>query len=147
MLNFLKVQKNDIQALMAKMSLEDVKEKLVEIIQVWAKQTEAEPKPVELQRGLARIPLRGIDVPFHSTFLRSRVKPPRPPPIKKIVRSSIDPSKLVGKYIPNVTAKPSQLTKEYLEDVYKLTNSPRIGQGLANWNKYEDPVASVGTTA
>ena len=37
--------------------------------------------------------------------------------------------------------------KMSLEDVYKLTNSPRIGQVLANWDKYEDPVASVGTTA
>ncbi|PUU81782.1 fatty acid synthase beta subunit dehydratase [Tuber borchii] len=146
-LNFLKVQKIDIQALMAKMSLEDVKEKLVEIIQECAKQTEAKPKPVELQRGLATIPLRGIDVPFHSTFLRSGVKPFRSFLMKKIVKSSIDPSKLVGKYIPNVTAKPFQLTKEYFEDVYKLTNSPRIGQVLANWDKYEDPVASVGTTA
>ena len=113
---------------MAKMSLEDVKEKLVEIIQECAKQTAAKPKPVELQRGLATIRLRGIDVPFHSTFLRSRVKPFSSFLMKKIVKSSIDPSKLVGKYIPNVTAKPFQLTKEYFEDVYKLTNSPRIGQ-------------------
>ena len=147
MLNFLKVQKIDIQALMAEMSLEDVKEKLVEIIQECAKQIEAKPKPVKLQRGLATIPLRGINVPFHSKFLRSGVKPFRSFLMKKIVKSSIDPSKLAGKYIPDVTAKPFQLTKEYSEDVYKLTNSPRIGQVLANWDKYEDPVASVGTTA
>ena len=131
---------------MAKMSLEDVKEKLVEIVQECAKQTEAKPKPVELQRGLTTIPLMGIDVPFHSTFLRSGVKPLRPF-LMKIVKSSIDPSKLVGKYIPKVTAKPFQLTKEYFKDVYKLTNSPRIGQALANWDKYKDPVASAGTTA
>lgn len=123
---------------MAKMSLEDVKEKLAEIIQECAKQTEAKPKPVELQRGLATIPLRGIDVPFHSTFLRSGVKPFRSFLMKKILKSSIDPSKLVGKYIPNVTAKPFALTKEYFEDVYKLTNSPRIGQVLKDWDKYED---------
>ena len=145
MLNFLKVQKIDIQALTAKMSLEDVKEKLVEIIQECAKQTESKPKPVELQRGLATIPLRGIDVPFHSTFLRSGVKPFRSFLMKKIVKSSIDPGKLVGKYIPNVTAKPFQLTKEYFEDVYKLTNSPRIGQVLANWDKYEDPTGAAST--
>lgn len=120
------------------MSLEDVKEKLAEIIKECAKQTEAKPKPVELQRGLATIPLRGIDVPFHSTFLRSGVKPFRSFLMKKILKSSIDPSKLVGKYIPNVTAKPFALTKEYFEDVYKLTNSPRIGQVLKDWDKYED---------
>ena len=147
MLNFLKVQKIDIQALMAKMSLEDVKEKLVEIIQECAKQTEAKPKPVKLQCGLATIPLRSIDVPFHSTFLRSAVKPFRSFLMKKILKSWIDPSKLVGKYIPNVTAKSFKLTKEYFEDVYKLANGPRIGQVLANWDKYQDPVACVGTTA
>jgi len=43
----------------------------------------------------------------------------------------------VGKYIPNVTARPFELTKEYFEDVYRLTNSPRIGAILANWEKYE----------
>lgn len=137
-LNFLKVQKIDIQTLMSKMSLEEVRERLVEIISECAKATEAKPKPLELQRGLATIPLRGIDVPFHSTFLRSGVKPFRSFLMKKIVKSSIDPSKLIGKYIPNVTAKPFQITKEYFEDVYRLTNSPRIAQVLANWDKYED---------
>jgi len=138
-LNYLKIQKIDIQALMTKMSLEDVKAKLVEIIRSAAEETETKPKPLELQRGLATIPLRGIDVPFHSTFLRSGVKPFRSFLMKKILKSSIDPNKLVGKYIPNVTAKPFQLTKEYFEDVYKLTNSPRIGNVLANWDKYEGP--------
>ncbi|PUU78407.1 fatty acid synthase beta subunit [Tuber borchii] len=136
-LNFLKVQKIDIQALMAKMSLED-------IVRECAKQTEAKPKPVELQCGLATILLRGIGVPFHSTFLRSGVKPFRIFLMKKIVKSSIGSSKLVLKYIPNVTAKPFQLTKEYFEDVYKLTNSPRIGQVLANWDKHEDPIVGLG---
>jgi fatty acid synthase subunit beta len=47
---------------------------------------------------------------------------------------------LIGKYIPNVTARPFELTKEYFEDVYRLTNSPRIGHILANWEKYQDDV-------
>ncbi|OCL04747.1 beta subunit of fatty acid synthase [Glonium stellatum] len=136
--NYLKAQKIDIQALMQSMSLEDVKAHLVEIIRECAKQTEAKPKPLELQRGFATIPLKGIDVPFHSTFLRSGVKPFRSFLLKKIHKTSIDPSKLIGKYIPNVTAKPFELTKEYFEDVYRLTNSPKIGNILANWEKYED---------
>ncbi|KAI9851557.1 MAG: beta subunit of fatty acid synthetase [Thelocarpon superellum] len=137
--NYLKTQKVDIQALTQQMSLEDVKAHLVEIIRECAKQTEAKPKPLELQRGFATIPLKGIDVPFHSTFLRSGVKPFRSFLLKKIIKTTIDPSKLVGKYIPNVTAKPFEITKEYFEEVYKLTNSPRIGHVLANWDKYEDP--------
>ncbi|KAK3715893.1 beta subunit of fatty acid synthetase [Vermiconidia calcicola] len=139
--NYLKAQKIDIQQLMQTMSLEDVKQHLTDIIKECAKQTEGKPKPIDLQRGFATIPLKGIDVPFHSTFLRSGVKPFRSFLLKKINKTSIDPSKLVGKYIPNVTAKPFELTKEYFEDVYKLTSSPRIGNILANWDKYESDEA------
>ncbi len=77
-------------------------------------------------------------MPFHSTFLRSGVKPFRSFLLKKINKTTIDPAKLIGKYIPNVTARPFALTKEYFEDVYRLTNSPRIGHVLANWEKYQD---------
>ena len=136
--NYLKAQKIDILALTQQMTLEQVKEHLREIIRACAQETESKPKPIELQRGFATIPLKGIDVPFHSTFLRSGVKPFRNFLLKKINKTSIDPNKLAGKYIPNVTAKPFELSKEYFEEVYKLTNSPRIGNILANWEKYED---------
>ncbi|KAL8382560.1 hypothetical protein RB595_006371 [Gaeumannomyces hyphopodioides] len=137
-LNFLKQQKLDIEEMKKTMKVEDVKQSLQQIIQGCAQQTEAKPKPLDLQRGFATIPLRGIDVPFHSTFLRSGVKPFRSFLLKKINKTTIDPSKLLGKYIPNVTAKPFALTKEYFEDVYRLTNSPRISAILANWEKYQD---------
>jgi fatty acid synthase subunit beta len=136
-LNYLKAQKVDIQELMQTQSLVDVKAHLVKIIKGCAKLTEAKPQPIDLERGFATIPLKGIDVPFHSTFLRSGVKPFRSFLLKKINKTTIDPSKLIGKYIPNVTAKPFEITKEYFEEVYKLTNSPRIGNVLANWDRYE----------
>jgi fatty acid synthase subunit beta len=136
--NYLKAMKIDIEQMRNEFQPEMVKEKLVEIIKACAAETESKPKPLELQRGFATIPLRGIDVPFHSTFLRSGVKPFRSFLLKKINKTTIDPAKLVGKYIPNVTAKPFALTKEYFEDVYRLTNSPKIGHVLANWEKYQD---------
>jgi fatty acid synthase subunit beta len=134
--NYLKAQQIDIQQLMQTLSLEDVKTRLVEIILKCAKQTEAKPKPLELQRGFSTIPLKGIDVPFHSTFLRSGVKPFRNFLLKKINKTTIDPSKLIGKYIPNIIARPFELTREYFEDVYRLTNSPKISNILANWDRY-----------
>ncbi|KAL8885952.1 MAG: hypothetical protein Q9215_006270 [Flavoplaca cf. flavocitrina] len=136
--NYIKSQNIDIQALTEKLSMEDMKAHLVEIIQQSAKKTTSKPQPLELERGLATIPLKGIDVPFHSTFLRSGVKPFRSFLLKKINRTTIDPSKLIGKYIPNVTAKPFEISKEYFEEVFKLTNSPRIGNVLANWEKYQE---------
>ncbi|KAF7546585.1 hypothetical protein G7Z17_g8332 [Cylindrodendrum hubeiense] len=144
--NFLKVQKVDFEEM--KSNLEEAKGHLSEIIRGCAEKTLSKPVPIELERGFATIPLRGIDVPFHSTFLRSGVKPFRSFLLKKINKTSIDPSKLVGKYIPNVTAKPFALTKEYFEDVYKLTNSPKIGAVLANWEKYvQDEAATNGADA
>jgi fatty acid synthase subunit beta len=137
-LNFLKAQRIDIEALTQTMSMEQVREHLRSIIRECAAQTLTKARPIDLQRGFATIPLRGIDVPFHSTFLRSGVKPFRNFLLKKINKTSIDPGKLVGKYIPNVTARPFELTKEYFEDVYRLTNSPRIGHIIANWDKYEN---------
>ena len=138
LLNYLKAQNIDIPALMQSMSLEDVKAHLVKIINECVKQTESKPRPIALERGFATIPLKGIDVPFHSTILRSGVKPFRSFLLKKINKTTIDPSKLIRKYIPNVTARPFEITKEYFEDVYRLTNSPRIANILANWESYEE---------
>ncbi|KAK3390340.1 acyl transferase domain-containing protein [Podospora didyma] len=145
--NYLKAMKIDIEQMRKEYSPEMVKEKLVEIIKGCATDTEAKPKPLDLQRGFATIPLKGIDVPFHSTFLRSGVKPFRSFLLKKINKTTIDPAKLVGKYIPNVTARPFALTKEYFEDVYRLTNSPKIGHVLANWDKYQEEGSSALTSA
>lgn len=135
--NYFKAQKIDIQSLMQVHSMEDVKAKLVAIIRECANRTASKPMPLQLERGTATIPLKGIDVPFHSTFLRSGVKPFRNFLLKKISQTTIDPQLLIGKYIPNLTAKPFQITREYFEEVYRLTNSPRIANVLANWQKYE----------
>ncbi|KAJ2906352.1 putative fatty acid synthase beta subunit dehydratase protein [Zalerion maritima] len=141
--NYLKQQQLNIEEMKNTLTEEDVKEQLREIIRGCMKETESKPQPLELERGFATIPLRGIDVPFHSTFLRSGVKPFRSFLLKKINKTTIDPSKLVGKYIPNVTAKPFSLTKEYFEEVYQLTNSPRIANILANWEKYQSDAADT----
>ncbi|KAI5867028.1 beta subunit of fatty acid synthase [Durotheca rogersii] len=136
--NFLKIQKVDINQFRQDLSIDEVKAHLVEIIKNCAQKTLEKPKPLELQRGFATIPLKGIDVPFHSTFLRSGVKPFRNILLKKIHKTSIDPAKLVGKYIPNVTARPFELTKEYFQNVYDLTGSPKIAQILQDWDSYQD---------
>ncbi|KAI1261032.1 fatty acid synthase beta subunit dehydratase [Xylariaceae sp. FL1019] len=141
--NFLKAQKVDISQILNNVSQEELKQQLTDIIKGSAQQTSAKPLPLELQRGFATIPLKGIDVPFHSTFLRSGVKPFRNILLKKINKTSIDPSKLVGKYIPNVTARPFELTKEYFQNVYDLTNSPKIAQILQNWESYQDDTSKV----
>jgi hypothetical protein len=39
---------------------------------------------------------------------------------------NIDPARLVGKYIPNVVARPFKLTRQLCEYVYETTASPRV---------------------
>ncbi|ORY65186.1 fatty acid synthase beta subunit dehydratase [Pseudomassariella vexata] len=143
-MNFLKAQKVDIVQLKQELRPEEVKEHLVDIIRGAAEQTEAKPTPIELQRGLATIPLRGIDVPFHSTFLRSGVKPFRNFLNSQIKVTSVDPAKLIGKYIPNVTGRPFEITKEYIESVYAKTGSPNLKAILQNWDELQGDAQPAG---
>lgn len=136
-LNLLKVQKINIDKLLNTMPVEEVKKHLSEINAEVSKKSLAKPQPIELERGFAVIPLKGISVPFHSSYLRSGVKPFKNFLIKKVPRNAVKPKSLIGKYIPNLTAKPFQITKEYFEEVYKLTGSDKIKAVLDNWDKYE----------
>eukprot|EP00741_Cyanophora_paradoxa_P008217 tig00000025_g7952.t1 len=88
---------------------------------------------IKLERGVATIPLPGIDVPFHSKLLLSGV-----PVFRELLEANfspdkIDPTMLVGRYIPNLTAKPFSLERSYFEEIDKQTDSPIIKDVLANW--------------
>ncbi|KAK9765807.1 fatty acid synthase alpha subunit Lsd1 [Basidiobolus ranarum] len=142
-LNFLKIQNIDLQNLLKTMPMEAVKEQLSSIIaktldKAAAKQ--AQDGIITLERGYATIPLKGIDVPFHSSFLLGGVTPFRAYIARKISQSNVDVNVLTHKYIPNLTAEPFEVTKEYFENVLAITNSPRIHKVLKNWS--EDSVSS-----
>lgn len=44
----------------------------------------------------------------------------------------LDPSRLVGKYIPNLTAQPFELSREYVQGIQALTKSPILEDLLRN---------------
>ncbi|KAK6202274.1 S-acyl fatty acid synthase thioesterase [Scheffersomyces amazonensis] len=136
-LNVIKLNKIDIVKLQQTLTIEEVKEHLNEIISEVSAQSIAKPQPIDLQRGFAVIPLKGISVPFHSSYLMSGVKPFKRFLCKKIPKSSVKPDDLIGKYIPNLTAKPFEITKEYFEEVYELTKSEKIKEILDKWEHYE----------
>lgn len=96
---------------------------------------EAKKGRLEPKRGKATIPLPGIDVPFHSSVLRGGVAEFRAYLSKRV--GAIKPKTLVGKYIPNLVAKPFQLTKEYTELVLEATRggSVRLAKIVRNWEK------------
>lgn len=88
-----------------------------------------------LTRGAAATPLPGVDVPFHSSFLE-----PRMPAFRNVLLANLEPGriradKLVGRYIPNVTGRPFDITKEYVEDVAKVTGSERLRAVLDAWTE------------
>ncbi|GAA95524.1 uncharacterized protein L969DRAFT_45497 [Mixia osmundae IAM 14324] len=137
-LNLLKMQKIDIWKLMEQMSLEDVREKLGEIVQeCWTVSLEKQEKEgyIHLQRGFATIPLPGIDVPFHSRYLWAGVMPFRTYLSKKLKIEDLKLDLLVGRYIPNLVATPFEVTKEYAERIHTQTASPPLEKILKNWEK------------
>ncbi|KAI8872143.1 fatty acid synthase [Ramicandelaber brevisporus] len=146
-LNYLKTAGVDLDKLTKTMPMEEVAAQLGKIIR-GALDAAANKKThnggfLELERGYATIPLKGIDVPFHSSFLSSGVSPFRAYLSKKISPSSIDVALLKGRYIPNVTAQPFELTKAYISMVHEQTGSNRLARVLRTWdenNGFETPV-------
>ena len=59
---------------------------------------------------------------------------------KKINATHLNPDMLVGKYIPNLIAKPFQVSREYAQIIYDQTSSPRLDKVLKKWE--EDKWAS-----
>lgn len=88
---------------------------------------------VTLDRGKATIPLAGIDVPFHSSFLRPNLAAFREVLEQNIRKDWIDPDKLIGRYVPNVTARPFDISKDAFEYAYQATGSERLKAVLDGW--------------
>ncbi|KAL4930380.1 acyl transferase domain-containing protein [Aspergillus undulatus] len=83
------------------------------------------PRPIQLRRGKATVPLEGIDVPFHSSHLRNTVDRFRQCLLRPgFLVDNIDVEQLVGRYIPNLMARPFSLDREYIQEAFKLTQSP-----------------------
>ncbi|KAJ2678474.1 fatty acid synthase alpha subunit Lsd1 [Coemansia spiralis] len=136
-LNFIFSQKIDVSKLIMEMPLEDVQAQLGKIIDgALAKADEKQARDgfIHLERGQSTIPLLGIDVPFHSSFLLSGVGPFRNFLLKKLRVNDINYSLLKHLYIPNLTAKPFEVSKAYFEEVHELTGSARISRVLKNWD-------------
>ena len=82
-------------------------------------------------KGYVRIP--GIDVPFHSAVLRDGVDSFRAH-LDRLLPAEIDPSRLVGRYIPNLTATCFELTEAFVRDIAAVVDSPIIAEILADFD-------------
>jgi fatty acid synthase subunit alpha, fungi type len=54
---------------------------------------------------------------------------------KKINPAHINPDTLIGKYIPNLIAKPFEITKDYAQIIYDQTSSPILDKILTKWDQ------------
>lgn len=84
------------------------------------------PQPIELPRGRATVPLSGIDIPFHSSYLREGIDVFRECLVNMIREDAVVPEQLVGKFIPNVMGSPFSLETEYVEEAARITGSKML---------------------
>ena len=89
-----------------------------------------------MERGAATIPLPGVDVPFHSTYLRGGVKGFRAVLAASLTEAAFAQvgmlSNLIGCYIPNLVALPFSLSKVFASEIFRRTGSPILAPLLAS---------------
>ena len=96
----------------------------------FAAASSAQKLPLDLKADVGYTPLRGIDMPFHSSYFRVGVPQFHELLLKHIRETDVQPAKLIDRYVPNVTARPFQLTREYFAYCYELTQSARLREVL-----------------
>ncbi|KAI9503777.1 acyl transferase domain-containing protein [Coemansia spiralis] len=84
--------------------------------------------------GRATTQIPGIDVPFHSSHLLHCVSSLRAILKKHIQPCKVDVSALYSRYIPNLTAQPFEVSNQYFELVFGITQSPVVQQILDQWD-------------
>ncbi|KAF7587174.1 hypothetical protein BBP40_007637 [Aspergillus hancockii] len=104
---------------------------LGKIIARCVRHTETLAFPIKLSRGVATIPLQGIDVPFHSTHLLSGVQAFRSYLQKQIREDHVHPERLIGRWIPNLLARPFSLEDEFVQTAVDASKSPILKEVLA----------------
>ncbi|KAJ2832566.1 fatty acid synthase alpha subunit Lsd1, partial [Coemansia furcata] len=101
-------------------------------------------------RGRATIPLPGIDVPFHSRQLLTGVDEFRTVLRELTQPENIDYSLLHLRYIPNLTAAPFEVSREYFDLVHSITKSPVAASVLDSWSdaamENSDDIARLAAT-
>jgi fatty acid synthase subunit beta, fungi type len=115
---------------------------LAALVQRSATATVEKPVPLTLQRSISTTPLHGIDVPFHSSLLRPGVASYRRFLRDKIAQTAVDPRKLIGKWIPNVTGAPFGVARQDFENVFAITGSPVLRDILDRWDSYAHGIVS-----
>lgn len=92
-----------------------------------------------LSRAVATTPLTGIDIPFHSSFMKGGIPAFRRFLYSHIQTNDVDPAKLINRYVPNLTAKLFNLERCYFERTNEISNSPVLGRILERVSTVHPP--------
>ncbi|MHC2547386.1 fatty acid synthase subunit beta domain-containing protein [Corynebacterium hesseae] len=93
----------------------------------------------------AVIPIPGIDVPFHSSRLVGGVADFRAH-LDALIPAGINLDALVGRYIPNLVARPFALSREFVESIAEVVDSEPIAEILADFDGAMASPARLGRT-
>ena len=93
----------------------------------------------------AVIPIPGIDVPFHSSRLVGGVADFRAH-LNALIPEEINLDVLVGRYIPNLVARPFALSREFVESIAEVVDSEPIEEILADFDGAMACPARLGRT-
>lgn len=99
---------------------------LTSLINSLAAVVTARPAPLDYERGHATVPLKTIDVPFHSSYLAPNITSYRKFLSGMIKKENVDLDRLVGKWVPNITGRPFGIQKEDWEELERVTGSERV---------------------
>ena len=91
----------------------------------------------------AYILVPGIDVPFHSSELHAGVADFRAR-LDALLPATIDPTVLVGRYIPNLVPRLFTLDRDYVAEVAEYVDAPVLREALENWDDWEADPARLG---
>ncbi|MEK0306119.1 fatty acid synthase subunit beta domain-containing protein [Bifidobacterium favimelis] len=99
---------------------------------------DADRRAKEAGGKLAFMYVPGIDVPFHSSLLRKGV-PEFRDTLDALLPERIDYSRLEGRYIPNLVARPFEMNRDFAASILEVVPSTRIKEALddpAVWDAY-----------
>ncbi|WP_194948111.1 type I polyketide synthase [Actinomyces trachealis] len=84
----------------------------------------------------------GIDVPFHSEVLRPGV-PEFRERLLSLVPQDLDYERLVGRYVPNLVARPFALSRDFAEAVLEVVPSEPVRELLSDWDSWANRPAEL----
>lgn len=87
----------------------------------------------------------GIDVPFHSIKLRAGVAPFRER-LEALIPADVDLDALEGRYIPNLVARPFEVSRAFAESILEVVPSTAVEALLADWEGAVADRARTGRT-